>query len=382
MINSKLPNTPLSVFSTVNELIEETGALDMAIGKTDFTCSEKLSELAAFYIKSGDYNNYASLEGIPELRKNISEHVTKRYGFEYNPESEITITAGTVQAIHTAISTVVKDDDEVIIFEPSFESFAPSVISNGGRPIYIQLKSPNFNVDWEEVRKMITTKTKMIIINSPHNPTGNVLSEEDMLSLQRLTNGTNIVILSDEIFESIIFDNQIHQSIARFPKLAERSFIISSFGPLYNINGWGISYCLAPEKLMREFRRIQQFQIYNVNAPLQYALADYIGENNSFEEVSELYQGKRNYFIRLLESSPYKIIPTQGSYFQLIDFSELSDEQDKVFAERLAREFGIATLPLSTFYHDKIKPQMIRVCFAKSNEKLEQAAEKLLNAVK
>ena len=377
MVQSKLPNTATSVFSTISQLIEESGALDMAIGKTDFQCSHELVELAVKYLHDG-YNNYAPLEGIFSLRKEIGDMVRNNYGHDYNPKTEITVTAGTIQAIHTAISAIIKDEDEVIIFEPAFESFAPSIILNGGRPVYVTLKSPAFKIDWEELRKMVTSKTRMIVLNSPHNPSGSVFSENDLLQLQRLTNGTNIIILSDEIFESIIFDNQVHQSVARYEKLVDRSFVISSFGPLYNINGWGISYCLAPEKLMKEFRKMQQIQIYNVNTPLQFALAEYLPRHHSFEEVSEMYQGKRNYFNRLLEGSLYDIVYAQGGYFQLLDYSKLSDEPDVEFAERLARDFGIATVPASAFYHEKNRSKYIRICFAKDNNKLEQAAEKLL----
>jgi methionine aminotransferase len=377
MVQSKLPNIPVSIFTTINNLIEEFGALDMAIGKTEFQCPKELIDLASKYLNCGN-KNYAPSEGVLSLRSEISHMVKDNYGHEYNPKTEITVTAGTVQAIHTVISTVIKDDDEVIIFEPAFESFAPSVVVNGGRPVYVKLKPPTFKIDWEELRKVVTSKTRMIILNSPHNPSGSVLSENDLFQLQRLTNGTNIVILSDEVFESIIFDNQTHQSIARNEKLIERSFVVSSFGPLYNINGWGVSYCLAPEKLMKEFRKMQQIQIYNVNTPLQHALADYLPTHNSFEELSEFYQGKRNYFNRLLENSLYDIVQAQGGYFQLLDYSNLSDEPDVDFVTRLARDFGIATVPASAFYHEKNKAKYIRVCFAKDNGKLEQAAERLL----
>ncbi|WP_163710674.1 methionine aminotransferase [Mangrovibacterium lignilyticum] len=378
MVQSKLPNTNRSVFSSVNALIDETGALDMAIGKTDFPCSPELVDLAVNYLKSG-YHNYAPLEGIEKLRKVISDLIEENYGHYYNPKTEVTVSAGTIQAIHTAISAVVRDDDEVVVFEPAFESYVPSIILNGGKPVYMELKAPGFTIDWEELRKMITTKTKMIILNSPHNPTGSVLSENDMMQLQRLTNGTNIIILSDETFEAIVFDNQTHQSIARYEKLIDRSFIVSSFGTVYNINGWQISYCLAPEHLMNEYRKMQQFQLYNVNTPLQYALADFVPENHSFDEVSSIYQGKRNYFLRLLENSLYKFIPSQGSYFQLIDYSRLSEEPDMVFVERLARDFGIAVLPVSAFFHEKTKSKLFRVCFAKDNSKLEKAAELLMS---
>jgi len=377
MVQSKLPNTTSSMFSSISRWIDESGAIDMGIGRTDFKCPQKLIDLAFKYLRDG-YNNYAPLEGILPLRKEISAIVKENYGQIYDPRTEITITAGTIQAIHTAISAVIKDDDEVIVFEPAFESFAPSIVLNGGRPVYVKLKAPSFKIDWEELRKMVTSKTRMIILNSPHNPSGSVLSDNDLFQLQRLTNGTNITILSDEIFESMIFDNQIHQSVSRYEKLLERSFVISSFGPLYNINGWGISYCLAPEKLMTEFRKIHQIQVYNVNAPLQHALAEFLPNNHNFEEVSELYQGKRNYFNRLLEGSLYEIIPAQGGYFQLLDYSRVSNEPDVEFAERLARDFGIATVPVSAFYHEKSRLPLIRVCFAKDNDKLERAAEKLL----
>ncbi len=378
MVQSKLPNTNRSIFSKLDALIEETGALDMAIGRTDFPCSHTLVDLAADYLKAG-YHNYAPLEGILKLRMVISDLVEENYGHRYDPKTEVTVGGSTIQAIHTAISTVVKDDDEVVVFEPAFESYVPSIILNGGKPVYLELKAPYYNIDWEEVRKVITAKTKMIIINSPHNPTGSVLSEDDLLQLQRLTNGTNITILSDESFESIVFDNMSHQSIARFERLIDRSFIVSSFGAMYNINGWGVSYCLAPEKLMEEYRKIQQFQLYSVNTPLQHALADYIPKNHSFEDISATYQGKRNYFLRLLEDSMYDIIPSQGSYFQLIDYSRISDDTDQKFVERLAKDFGIAVLPVSAFYHDKTRAKLFRVCFAKDNSKLEKAAELLLN---
>jgi methionine aminotransferase len=378
MVQSKLPNTNKSVFASINNLIEETGALDMAISSTDFPCSPELVQLAVEYLKAG-HNNFSPLEGVFKLRNMIAGLVEENYGHRYNPKTEVTVSASIIQAIHTAISAVVRDDDEVIIFEPAFESYVPSIILNGGKPVYLKLKAPTFKIDWEELRKMITTKTKMIIVNSPNNPTGSVLSEDDMAQLQRLTNGTNIIILSDETFESIVFDNQTHQSIARYEKLIDRSFIISSFGPVYNVNGWGVSYCLAPEKLMVEFRKMQQFQLHNVNTPMQYALADYIPKNHSFEEISSMYQGKRNYFLRLLENSLYNVVPSQGSYFQVIDYSRLSEEPDQVFVERLARDFGIAVIPLSAFYHEKTKARMFRICFAKDNAKLEQAAERLLS---
>ena len=376
MALTKTNNIKGSIFSIVNKLVTETGAIDLSLGKTDFPCPEKLADMAAMYIRSG-YNNFAPHEGISELREVISVRVQNMYNHFYNPETEITITAGPIQAIMTAISTSVKDEDEVILFEPAYESYAPAISLNGGRPVYVALKQPNFHIDWEEVRKMITSKTRMIILNSPHNPTGAVLSESDLIQLQHLTNGTNITILSDEVFESIVFDNNTHQSVSKFAKLAERSFVVSSFGPVFNINGWGLAYILAPEKLMNEFRRIQQFQIYNVNTPLQYALSEYLQTEDSKKDISEMYQGKRNYFNRLMADSLFKIIPSQGSYFEILDYSAISDESDVDFTFRLASEYGVGVIPVSAFMHEKNKQKFIRICFAKNSETLEKAAERL-----
>ncbi|HLN72017.1 MAG TPA: methionine aminotransferase [Prolixibacteraceae bacterium] len=377
MLQSKLPIVKgNSIFSAVNKLITETGAIDLSMGRTDFPCPEKLAELAATYIRSG-YNNYAPNEGIVELREAISERVTGLYQHTYNPDTEITITAGHVQAIMTAINSVIKEEDEVILFEPAYDSYAPAIASAGGRPIYVALKLPDFHIDWEEVRKMITSKTRMIIINTPHNPSGSVLAESDLIQLQRLIIGTNIVVLSDEVFESIIFDNSTHQSVAKFEKLAERSFVVSSFGPLFNINGWGLAYVMAPEKFMNEFRRIQQFQISNVNTPLQYALSEYLRTDDSKKDITELYQGKRNYFNRLLGGSLFKVIPSQGSYFEILDYSAITDESDADFTFRLATDYGVGVIPVSAFLHEKNKMKMVRICFAKNNETLELAAERL-----
>lgn len=376
MADLKFLNNKGSIFSVISKLVAETRAIDLSVGRTDFPCPEKLADLAAKYIRSG-YNDFAPHEGIPELREVISLRVKQMYNRVYNPETEITITAGPIQAITTAISSVVKDEDEVILFEPAYESYAPAITQNGGRPVYVALKQPNFFIDWEEVRKVVTSKTRMIIINSPHNPTGAVLSEADMIQLQRLTNGTNIVILSDEVFESIVFDNNTHQSVAKFEKLAARSFIVSSFGSVFNVNGWGLAHILAPEKYMNEFRRIQQFQVNSVNTPLQYALSEFLQTEESWNDISESYQGKRNYFNRLLSESNFKIVPSQGSYFEILDYSAISAEPDMEFTYRLATEFGVGVIPVSAFLHEKNKLKMVRVCIAKNNETLEQAAERL-----
>ncbi len=374
MVQPKILNSNGSLFSQMNNLSDRPGIIDMAVGKSEFPCPPALIESASKYIRLG-YNNFAPMEGIPALRNEIAARMKALYGQSYNPETEINITAGHIQAITTAISSVVTEDDEVIVFEPASESYVPAILMNGGRPKFISLKLPDFHIDWEELRKIISSKTRMIIVNSPHNPTGAVLSDEDMAQLQKITNGTNIVILSDEIFESFVYDNKKHQSMARYEKLVKRSFIVSSFGPAYNVYGWGIASCAAPENMMRDFRNIHQFQVFNANTPLQYALAEFIGNDESYHETAEIFQGRRNYFKRLMADSHFGITPSQGSYFQTIDYSGLSDEKDTDFAFRLLNEYGLATMPYSAFFHEKTKLKMVRLCFAKTNETLEKAAE-------
>lgn len=376
MVHTKLLSTKKSVFSTIADITSNLDLIDMTIGSSDFSCPEKLLELAAHFMRSG-YNNYSPHEGVEELREVLAGIIERQYERVYHPENEITITAGAVQAATTAITALVGDGDEVIVFEPTFDSYAPAIEINGARPVYVTLKQPDFHIDWEEVRKMITSKTKMIILNTPHNPTGYVATEDDIKQLTRLVNGTNIVILADESFEHLVYDNRKHLSVSKYPKLAERSIVISSLGAAYNINGWGIAWCAAPQKLMKEFRKIHQFQIFNVNTPLQHALAQFLKEDSSYLDLSDLYQGKRNYFNRLMKDSLFEFTPTQGSYFQIMDYSKISGEDDITFAKRLATEHGIAAVPVSLFQHEKNQNKLLRFCFAKSNETLDAAAEQL-----
>lgn len=372
----QFPGTKGNILWELKELAETNQAVDLTVGLSDFKCPERLTEFAASYIKKG-YNNFVPTEGILSLRKQISDLVKRNYGFYYNPETEINITPGPNQAIASVVSSFVKEDDEVIIFEPSYATYSPMVRLAGGKPVYVALKYPDFHIDWEEVRKMITGKTRMIILNTPHNPTGRVFTQDDLLHLQKLTIGTNIILLSDEIFEQLVFDNKQHQSISKFEKLVNRSLIVSSFGPVFNTNGWCISWCMAPELLMAEFRKTYMSQVFYASAPFQYALSDYLETNINFSEITEMYQGKRNYFNRLMIDSPFKIIPTQGTYFQLIDYSGISDLNDLDFAYNLLAYAKVATIPLSTFYKQKNNSKQLRLCFAKSNETLEMAAERL-----
>jgi len=375
---SKFTGSKSNIVWEMKQLAAQYNAIDLTVGFTDFSCPNQLVESAHKFIRNG-FNNFAPTEGLPGLRAQISELAKNSHGKLYNPETEITITSGMVQSVSAVISTCIKENDEVIIFEPSYPTYNPTVKMFGGTPVNVALKLPDFHIDWEEVRKMVTGKTRMIILNSPHNPTGKVLSEEDLLQLQKLTNGTNIIVLSDELFEFLSYDNKRHLSVARFEKLAARSFIISSFGPVFNINGWNLSWCMAPENLMHEFRRTHRFQVFNVNAPLQYALSEYLDTDIRFSEITEFYQGKRNYFNRIMADSPFKLIPTQGTYFQLIDFSGISNDSDIEFAWKLTVDGQVGTVPVSAFFNLKKNTSLLRVCFAKKNEVLEQAAEKLTN---
>jgi methionine transaminase len=373
----KIPVTQGSSFWKMRNLALEQGAIDMSVGITEFTCSPVLADMAAGYIHD-KYNNYAPLEGLLSLRKHISGNYFNQYGKLYSPESEITVCAGVVQALSSAITSVVNEGDEVIIFEPCSFTYGPAVRLNGGTPVYVPLTEKDFRIDWEDVRKMITSKTRLIILNTPHNPTGNIFGREDMLQLQRLTNGTGICVISEESFEHLIYDREKHQSIGQFENLASRSFIISTPGPSLHINGWGLAWCLAPEQLMSEFRKVHEYQVFNANSPFQYALSAFYNSATDSEEIAEFYQGKRNYFNRLLKGSAFTLVASQGTYFQLVNYSNISKEPDFEFAIRLLSETGVAAMPLSVFLHKGKNNHYLRFCFAKKNETLEEVASRIL----
>lgn len=377
MIHSKLPEVGTSIFSVMSQMASEYNAINLSQGFPDFQCSEELIQLVNKYMLEGN-NQYAPMPGILPLRKLISEKIERDYSISYDPESEITITSGATQALYTAISAIVSENDEVIIIEPAYDSYVPAIRMNGGRPVFVQLKAPYYKINWPEVQKIITARTRMIIINTPHNPTGSILSYQDFEKLEKITAGSNIVVLSDEVYEHIIFDGYEHQSIARFPKLAERSLIVGSFGKTFHTTGWKMGYCVAKEKLMKEFRKVHQFVVYAANTPIQYALTEFMQNPENYIHVKDMYQEKRDFFLSLLEGSRFKLRPAQGTYFQLLDYSKITDEKDTDFAERLTKEVGIASIPVSVFYHEKIDNKVLRFCFAKSNETLERAAEILV----
>ncbi len=373
IIKSKLPRTGTSIFAVMSQLANEHKAINLSQGFPDFDVSPKLIELISHYMKKG-YNQYAPMTGVPLLRERISEKIEKTYKIKYDPDKEINITAGATQGIYAAIACMVRDDDEVIIFEPAYDSYAPAVQLCGGIVKYARMEPPDYNINWPEVARMVTHRTRMIIINSPHNPTGSILREKDLLALQHLTKKTDIVVLSDEVYEHLIYDGEPHESVCKYPGLVERSFVIGSFGKTFHATGWKMGYVLAPENLMKEFRKSHQFIVFACNTPVQHAIADYLGDEKNYLDLHSFYQKKRDYFVDGISSSRFKIIPCHGTYFQLLDYSRISDESEMDFATRLITEYGIGSIPVSPFYHQRDENRVLRLCFAKKEETLDKAA--------
>lgn len=373
-LRPKLPDVGTTIFDVMGKLSNEYGAINLSQGFPDFPVSEELIGLVENYMKKG-FNQYAPMYGIQPLREELCRKIEKLYAASYHPEKEINITSGATQAIYTAVASVVNPGDEVILFTPAYDSYAPTVKVHGGKAVYSKLKAPEYTVNWDEVKTLINSRTRMIIINSPHNPTGSILSLEDMQQLEKLTRNTDIVILSDEVYEHIIFDGARHQSLMRFPGLVERSFVVFSFGKTFHSTGWKMGYCLAPENLMKEFRSIHQFIVYSCNTPVQYALADFLKNKDNYLGISSLYEKKRDVFISLIKESRFKFSPSRGSYFQLLDYSHITDEKDTDFAVRMTKENRVASIPVSVFYPDAFDQKVLRFCFAKREETLEKAAE-------
>jgi methionine aminotransferase len=376
LIRSKLPKVGTTIFTVMSQLANEHNAINLSQGFPNFECLPDLISLVNKHMKKG-HNQYAPMPGIMPLREVIAAKMETLYSAKYDPDKEITITSGGTQAIYTAITATIKEGDEVIIFEPAYDCYVPAIELNGGIPLFVSLKTTDYTIDWNQVKKLISQRTKMIIINTPHNPTGAIMTAKDMQMLEKLTNNTDIIILSDEVYEHIIFDGYEHQSVSRYPNLANRSFIVFSFGKTYHNTGWKMGYCLAPENLMAEFRKVHQFLVFSANTPIQYALAEHMQNTDAYMQLNAFYQEKRDYFINLLKGSNFKITPSLGSYFQLLNYSKITDEKDTEYAIRLTKENGIASVPTSVFYHKPTDNKMLRFCFAKTNETLEKAAEKL-----
>jgi len=375
-LTSKLPNLSVTIFSEMTQLADAHGAINLSQGFPDYAVPAELTALVTKYMLQG-CNQYAPMPGLPQLRDQISAKVWQLYGAKYDPAREITITSGATEALFAAITAVVRDGDEVVVLEPAYDSYTPVISLCGGIPVYVQLEFPGYRIAWDEVRDAISEKTRAIILNSPHNPTGAVLSRDDISSLIQIVQDSNIVIISDEVYEHITFDGFTHQSMAHYPQLAERSFVISSFGKTYHATGWKIGYCLAPAALSDEIRKIHQYLTFSSNTPVQHALAEFMQKKEVYLRLSEFYQQKRDKFLDSLKESRFRALPCKGTYFLMLDYSDITDEPDLDFARRLTTDFGVAAIPPSVFYHRRNDYKVLRFCFAKKDETLERAAEKL-----
>ena len=382
MLRSKLPDNTLKTAIEILDAAEKSHAVDLACSVPDFNMSQKLVDSIARHISNGK-NQYSPIEGIMPLRQAIAEVYLKEFDAQYNPETDITITAGSTEALWTAISAIVHEDDEVIVFEPVYENYVPAIRLNGGTPIFITLKYPDYRIDWNEVMRWVNQRTKMIIISNPHIPTGAVLSDEDMQKLQKIVAGSKIVILSDETYGNFHYNTPI-SSVASYPMLAKQSIVISSLGKSFNATGWKTGTCCAPADYTAEIRKMHNYICNGSNTAIQYAFSDFLPDdgNGEIAQVRELYLHKRNLLCDLLKDSKYKLTPTEGSWFQAIDCSDVTADLDYDFALRLVTQYGVAVFPMSMFFHDKNKSNIIRVCFAREDDTIKRGVERLLEAEK
>ncbi|MGI8599128.1 MAG: methionine aminotransferase [Chitinophagaceae bacterium] len=375
-ILSKLPAVGTTIFTTMSSLALRHKAINLGQGFPDYNMNEELIDLVTKAMKDG-YNQYIHMNGYLPLREAIAEKCFNLYNADINPEEEITITPGGTYALYTAITTVLQPGDEVVVFEPAYDCYIPQVELNGAKAVIVELKFPDYHIDWDEVISKINDRTRMIIINSPHNPTGSVLSDNDMQQLSEIVRDTNIIIVSDEVYEHLIFDDLEHESVLKYPELMDRSFIIFSFGKTYNCTGWKLGYCISSAFLMNEFRKIHQFNCFTSDTPKQIALADFIKEKEHFLQLGKKLQQKRDLFQDLMQQTKFKPLLTHGSYFQIYSYADISSENEKDFAIKLTKESGVATIPVSAFYRAEINNKVLRFCFSKKDETLHTAVERL-----
>lgn len=375
-IQSKLPQVGTTIFTVMSQLANEAGAVNLGQGFPDFPMSPELTSMVSKAMQEG-FNQYTHMNGYPPLVKALAAKANKLYNASIDAAASITITPGGTYAIYTALTTVLQPGDEVIVFEPAYDCYIPTIELNKAIAVPIQLQYPNYGIPWDEVKSKITSRTRMIVINSPHNPTGAVLSAEDMQMLSGIVEGTNIIILSDEVYEHLIFDGIEHQSILKYPQLFERSFVCFSFGKTYHCTGWKLGYCMAPEHLMKEFRKVHQFNCFTCPTPPQVALAEYIKNEDAYLSLGSSMQLKRDYFRVLMRDTPFTCIPSHGSYFECYSYASFSQLSDKELAIKLTKEFGVATIPVSAFYQHGQDNKVLRFCFAKSEATLEKAVEGL-----
>lgn len=376
-IQSKLPQTGTTIFTVMSALAAEYDAINLGQGFPDYPMDERLISLVHDAMKKG-YNQYVHMAGLPVLRERISEKIQSLYDSHVDPSAEITITPGGTYAIYTALTAILQPGDEVILFEPAYDSYIPNIEINGGVPVRIPLNFPDYTIDWDEVKARINPRTRAIIINSPHNPSGAVLTEEDIRQLREIIKGSRIFIISDEVYEHLIFDGKQHLSMLRYPDLFERSFVCFSFGKVYHCTGWKMGYCIAPAAAMAEFRKVHQFNCFTCHSPVQYALANFLEDENAYRSLGNKLQAKRDYFHKLMKQTRFTALPSHGSYFQLYSYAQISQEPESDFAIRLTKEAGVVGIPVSAFYKEAANHQVIRFCFAKKESTLEEAVDRLI----
>ncbi len=379
-ISSKLPKHKTSIFSVMGKMAHDHGAVNMSQGYPNFETDEHLKDLVTKAMKDG-YNQYAPLAGIPQLREQIVNKIESLHDKRYNPNKEITVTNGATQALFLAITAFVQPGDEVIVLKPAYDSYEPAIELNGGKPVLVQMKGENYEVDWNEVKEKVSSKTRMLIINTPHNPSGRIFSKGDMEELQNILRDTNIILLSDEVYEHIIFDEAKHYSASAFPALSERAVVCASFGKTFHNTGWKMGYCVAPAELMKEIWKVMEVNVFCVHHPTQRAFAEYLKDSKHYLQLGRFYQEKRDRFLELVKDTAFMAIPAKGTYFQLLDYSHITDEPDVDFSRRLITEYNLASIPVSVFNLDQLDQKQLRFCFAKTDETLIQAAE-ILKKVK
>jgi methionine aminotransferase len=377
-IQSKLPNVGTTIFTEMSVLAQQYKAINLGQGFPDFLMDSAITDLVNEAMQKG-HNQYVHMNGLPALREGLAEKVKELYNTDIDANDEITVTPGGTYAIYTAFTTILQKGDEVIVFEPAYDSYIPNIEINGGVAVPISLSYPDYSINWDLVKEKINAKTKAIIINSPHNPSGALLQDADLKKLSELVLGTGIFIISDEVYEHLVFDNKEHLSVLKYPELYERSFVCFSFGKTYHCTGWKMGYCIAPPSLMKEFRKVHQFNCFTCNSPTQFALATYIKNKEAYLGLGKFLQERRDYFMEAMKATKFKPLPSYGSYFQLYSYDGISEETEKELAVRLIKEYGVATIPVSAFYNIAIENKVLRFCFAKKEETLQEAANRLIN---
>ena len=375
-IHSKLPNVGTTIFTVMSQLAQQHGAINLSQGFPDFDCSPELIRLVTKYMQKG-FNQYSPMSGVRELREEIAQKSEELYGSNYHPETEVTITTGGSEAIFSIIASFIKEGDEIIIFEPAFDLYRPVIELFGGIVKAVQLKSPDFEINWNEVKNLLSPKTKMILLNNPNNPATYLLKQSDFQQLIEVVENTEILILSDEVYEHMVYDEEKFISVSQFPELKNRSFVVASFGKLFHITGWKVGYFLAPEELTKEVRKVHQYNVFCVSTPVQFALAEFMKNKEEYLGLNQFFQQKRNFLIEGMDTTPFKIIKPKGTYYLLADYSQISDLNDVEFSKLLTETHKVATIPVSAFYENPPQEKLLRLCFAKKQETLEKAIERL-----